>query len=64
MKNSAGNVLGSARARACGFRRHAETNLAPVRRDYVARKEKVRDDDGVIASTRGACAPQIPLSRD
>ena len=35
-----------------GFGALAETNFEALRKD------KVRDDEGVIASTRGACAPQ------
>jgi hypothetical protein len=53
-------VLGSARASRAGFGALAETNFsADVPWDEIALFEaKVRDGEGAIASTRGACAPQ------
>ena len=47
------SILGSARDLACWFRR--------PRRNYLcsSRSRKVREREGAIASTRGACAPQI-----
>jgi hypothetical protein len=60
----ASSVLGSARALACWFRRLAETNLARTGGPQFPQKKKVRDDEGGIASTRGACAPQMRGSRD
>jgi hypothetical protein len=48
-------LLGSARASRAGFGALAKTGFA---RFHTAR-EKVRDGEVTIASTRGACAPQI-----
>jgi hypothetical protein len=47
------NCLGSARALACTVRRLAEQNF--LSENYF---NEVRDCEGAIASTRGACAPQ------
>ena len=47
--------LGSARALACWFRRPRRNNLFH-RRTFLG---KVRDGEGAIANTRGACAPRI-----
>ena len=47
--------LGSARALACRFRRPRRNHLFD-RRTFL---EKVRDGEGAIANTRGACAPRI-----
>ena len=49
--------LGSARASRAGFGALAETVFRRGSADYQ-REEQVRDGDGAIASTRGACAPQ------
>ena len=48
---------GSARALACWLRRPAETALY-VAAERLGNDVKVRDGEGAIASTRGACAPQ------
>ncbi len=48
---------GSARALACTFRR-PRRNASDVTTPKAAQSKKVRDREGAIASTRGACAPQ------
>ena len=48
-----GQALGSARASRADFGALAEISLLP----RSANTGKVRDHEGVIASTRGACAP-------
>ncbi len=51
-------LLGSARALACTFRRPGRNALTASTPARLRRPEKVRDREGAIASTRGACAPQ------
>jgi hypothetical protein len=50
--------LGSARASRAGFGTLAETNFVAEREGQSQEREKVRDGEGAITSTRGARAPQ------
>jgi hypothetical protein len=49
-------IWGAHAASRAGFGGLAETIF--LQKSAMDRKEKVRDDGDVIASTRGACAPQ------